>query len=58
MTSDGDADAMFTLTVWHMMGTPPTDPGELLIVYRPLKFCKSAFWAMHLLVLGHTVEQR
>ena len=19
---------MFTLTVWHMMGTPPTDPGE------------------------------
>ncbi|KAA6420808.1 MAG: hypothetical protein FRX49_09197, partial [Trebouxia sp. A1-2] len=20
-------DAMFTLTVWHMMGTPPTDPG-------------------------------
>lgn len=24
------ADAMFTLTVWHMMGTPPTDPGEIL----------------------------
>lgn len=21
------ADAMFTLTVWHMMGTAPTDPG-------------------------------
>ena len=24
------ADAMFTLTVWHMMGTPPTDPGEII----------------------------
>lgn len=26
-------DAMFTLTVWHMMGTPPTDPGYGF--YRP-----------------------
>lgn len=23
------ADAMFTLLVWHMMGVPPSDPGEL-----------------------------
>lgn len=30
------ADAMFTLTVWHMMGTPPTDPGESLSWFCPL----------------------
>ena len=33
MTSSADADAMFTLTVWHMMGTPPTDPGVLPTFY-------------------------
>ncbi len=36
MTSGADADAMFTLTVWHMMGTPPTDPGVLPTLYRLL----------------------
>jgi len=36
MTSGADADAMFTLTVWHMMGTPPTDPGVLPTVHRLL----------------------
>ncbi len=36
MTSGADADAMFTLTVWHMMGTAPTDPGVLPTLYTLL----------------------
>ena len=48
MISSADADAMFTLTVWHMMGTAPTDPGVHPTLYRLLQFCKSAISAMHL----------
>ena len=32
---------MFTLTVWHMMGTPPTDPGE---VVAALSFMSAHAW--------------
>ena len=50
MTYGVDADAMFTLTVWHMMGTAPTDPGVLPTLYRLLQSCKFAFSALNMLL--------